>query len=103
MKIKLQRVEGSADKVGNLSIVNNFAQADEVLKAWSDSAPAEGGFDKCDFSIQLDGDCIDYNGRYELVHWRVRFPDLKQHILRRLGNMRGPDAVDMAVRLKDAA
>lgn len=92
LKITLKRAEGPTDQVGNLSIVSTFAQAAAVLKGWADTAPKRGGYDKCDFSLQLQGDCVEYAGRYDLQHWSAGFPDLKVHVLRRLANMGGEDA-----------
>jgi hypothetical protein len=100
LKLTLKRAEGPTDQVGNLSIIKTFAQADAVLKGWSDSAPKRGGYDKCDFTLQLAGDCVEYAGRYDLEHWSVGIPDLKPHVLRRLANMGGADAGRLAALIE---
>lgn len=79
LHITLTRGEGPADECGTPHTLDTFAQADALLFQWSETAPAKGGYDKCDFRIVWpDGDT--YAGRYDLVHHSREAPSLAQHI-----------------------
>lgn len=67
LSIVLTRAEGPADSCGHPVAVASFAAADDLLRAWSETAPARGGYDKCDVTITWpDGET--YAGRFDLKH-----------------------------------
>jgi hypothetical protein len=69
VKVELDRAEGPCDECVKVE----FAGADAMMKAqtqmirWSHTAPKDGGYDKCDFTVTFD-DGQTYKGRYDLVH-----------------------------------
>lgn len=79
----IERAEGRADECVERT-VDSLAAADAVLREWSETAPATGGYDKCDFKITFaDGET--YEGRYDLVHWTRELPNLGKHVLNFVG------------------
>lgn len=66
--IELTRIEGPIGECDNLYEFATYEQANNMLRAWSDSAPKTGGYDKCDFKITFE-DFETYEGRYDLRHW----------------------------------
>lgn len=82
MKVRIQivRAEGPNDQCGKRLEFSTFKEVNQCLKNWSDTAPAKGGHDKCDFRIFSDEPAMDYTGRYDLVHWSKQMPDLKEHV-----------------------
>jgi hypothetical protein len=77
-RITITRAEGTAAECVT-RCVTSYADADAVLRRWSDTAPATGGYNKCDFKIEWP-DGQTYEGRYDLVHWRIALPDLAEHV-----------------------
>lgn len=76
MKITLTRVEGKAAQATCV----DFHDANITLTVWSRTAPKDGGYDKCDFTVEFDNGDV-YEGRYDLVHPSVDgLPDLRKHI-----------------------
>ena len=80
LSITITRAEGSADECGKPETVASFADADAVLMRWSETAPATGGYDKCDFSITWP-DGGTYRGRYDLKHHSAEQPSLTRHMV----------------------
>ncbi|QYY33701.1 hypothetical protein K2O51_31135 (plasmid) [Cupriavidus pinatubonensis] len=76
--ISLTRIEG-APVAGINERVTTWAQADSVLRRWSESVARDGGYDKCEFSVEWQNGAT-YHGRYDLVNWRDATPDLARHI-----------------------
>jgi hypothetical protein len=80
LQITITRAEGLADECGKPATVDSFGAADALLRQWSETAPASGGYDKCDFSIIWpDGD--EYRGRYDLKHHSAEAPSLTRHMI----------------------
>lgn len=89
MRIILNRAEGPIEQCDKPVTTDSFAAADAVLRRWSDTAPEKGGYDKVDFTI-FDAEIqLEYNGRYDLKHWRVERPNLKDHVVSHLEFMAG--------------
>lgn len=76
--ISLTRVEG-APADGITERVSSWMQADAVLRRWSESVARDGGYDKCEFSIEWANGAT-YRGRYDLVNWRDVEPDMAKHV-----------------------
>lgn len=71
--------EGPVDHLPAPLVVSNWAEANAKLSTWSNDAPKDGCYDKTDFKIVwADGEV--YEGRYDLQHWSVEFPDLAGHV-----------------------
>lgn len=81
MKITIIRAEGPSDQCGERNECATFADANMLLRRWSNTAPEKGGYDKCDFKIEDESIDLNYDGRYDLKHWRCESPDLKRHVL----------------------
>lgn len=79
LKITLTRAEGPLVDCGKPHVCSSFKEAKAILDRWSYTAPEHGGYDKCDFRIELDGEPV-YDGRYDLKHWRVESPNLLAHV-----------------------
>lgn len=81
--IHLVRAEGSHAECGSAKITSAglaaMQDAQAQLRRWADTAPAKGGYDKCDFTIEFDDGSI-YEGRYDLKHWSCETVDLPGHI-----------------------
>lgn len=57
-----------------------WTRAAAVLAAWSYSAPAEGGYHKCDFVVTY-ADGSTYGGRFDLVRMTIGgYPDPAAHM-----------------------
>lgn len=80
LSITITRAEGYEDECGRPVTVYSFAAADDLLRAWSESAPAHGGYDKCDFAITWP-DGGTYEGRYDLKHHTAERPSLTAHMV----------------------
>lgn len=86
-EIEIARVEGMCDECVTVIIRDSngdcdlWAASDRILKAWAMSAPATGGYDKCDFTVRFaDGET--YSGRFDLQHKHMTERDLLAgHIL----------------------
>lgn len=88
MEITLNRAEGPPHQCGKPKVVATFVMADHILRDWANTAP-KTGYDKVDFKI-IDTDTnLNYTGRFDLVHWSVAFPDLKDHVVGFLRFMAG--------------
>jgi hypothetical protein len=87
MKLKtidLVRAEGPTALCGPAPTVATWQDANNLLRNWSDTAPATGGYDKCDFKLVLEaasGQELVYHGRYDLKHWKLEVPALTRHML----------------------
>jgi hypothetical protein len=80
--IEIERAEGLITECVRVTVAN-FAQAESTLGRWSQTAPNNGGYHKCDFKVTfVDGET--YEGRYDLSRNRADqdAPTLKEHILR---------------------
>lgn len=77
--IRLVRAEGPAEECDKPQTVSSWLEANRVLRQWSETAPREGGYDKCDFTITYE-DGETYEGRYDLKHWSCEPPDLAEHV-----------------------
>ncbi|RQZ70141.1 hypothetical protein [Burkholderia sp. Bp9004] len=76
-KIRLRRAEGCTSD--RWVVVSSWAAADSQLRAWSDTAPTNFAYDKCDFEVEW-GSGAQYQGRYDPKHWQVESPDLAAHV-----------------------
>jgi hypothetical protein len=89
IRIDLERVEGTREecvKVSVLPVVEDndpevWLNSDAILRRWGRTAPATGGYDKCDFAVHFDDGEV-YEGRYDLVHPSVEAPSLARHVQR---------------------
>ena len=85
VKIEITRAEGPHEEVGKPEVCTREAYfgiwdcADRILIRWSHTAPKAGGYDKCDFTVTWE-DGETYNGRYDLKHHAVEFPNLAKHV-----------------------
>jgi hypothetical protein len=80
MKITLTRVEGKVTEADKQVKREDFHAANIMLTIWSRTAPKDGGYDKCDFTVEFDNGDV-YEGQYDLVHPSVGgLPDLRKHI-----------------------
>lgn len=84
--IELTRAEGMSDECGftvvcrNLIGRNPWETANIILSKWARTAPDNGCYDKCDFTVTFaDGET--YTGRYDLTRDDVQNADLGKHIL----------------------
>ena len=77
--IDLVRAEGPIALAGQARRVAGWDEADAVLRDWAATAPAAGGYDKCDFTISFE-DGVLYRGRYDLVNASLEIPDLAAHV-----------------------
>jgi hypothetical protein len=81
-EIWINRAEGPVKDCVAVTLTEEklWKQADDLLKRWSDTAPQNGCYDKCDFKVTFeDGEL--YEGRFDMKHWSVELPDLEDHIL----------------------
>ncbi|WP_454740448.1 hypothetical protein [Cupriavidus necator] len=76
--ISLTRIEG-APSGAITRRVSSWAQADSVLRRWSESVARDGGYDKCEFAVEWENGA-SYQGTYDLVNWRDAEPDLAKHV-----------------------
>ncbi|RQT26018.1 hypothetical protein [Burkholderia contaminans] len=76
-KIRLRRAEGLTSL--QWVAVGSWAAADSQLRAWANTAPKGGAYDKCDFEVEWESGA-QYQGRYDLKHWQVESPDLAAHV-----------------------
>jgi hypothetical protein len=76
--ISITRVEGAPVGSANAR-ADSWAHADTVLHRWSESVARDGGFDKCEFTVEWE-DGETYQGRFDLVNWRDAEPDLAKHV-----------------------
>ncbi|NTX17916.1 hypothetical protein [Burkholderia cepacia] len=76
-KIRLRRAEGCASC--RWVEVDSWAAADAQLRTWSNTAPEDFAYDKCDFEVEWESGA-QYHGRYDLQHWKVKSPDLAAHV-----------------------
>jgi len=89
MLITLMRAEGPTEQCGIKKEFGCFADANARLRSWANTAPENGGYDKCDFWIKDDSIGLDYQGRYDLKHWRCEVASLKGHVLDHLDFVSG--------------
>jgi hypothetical protein len=80
LQITITRAEGNLNTDSFEPVtVASFAAANALLHAWSETAPARGGYNKCDFSITW-ADGSTYSGRYDLKHHSIEPASLTQHM-----------------------
>ncbi len=86
IKVEITRAEGLHSEVtGKPEVCTRDASfgiwscADHILVKWSNTAPKEGGYDKCDFIVTWE-DGETYKGRYDLKHHSIEYPDLAKHV-----------------------
>lgn len=77
-EIKITRVEGYEHECVTRT-VKTYDEANVMLRAWSNTAPKGGCYDKCDFLVTFE-DGQTYSGRYDLRHWSDERPDLAGHM-----------------------
>lgn len=81
--LELVRAEGPTAECGRAKIDSTGLQAMQdaqtQLRRWADTAPAKGGYDKCDFHVEF-ADGSEYDGRYDLKHWSLENVDLPGHM-----------------------
>jgi hypothetical protein len=81
LAITLTRAEGPAEECRRPVTVDSFTAADAVLRAWAVTAPARGGYDKCDITISWPAGG-GYACRFDLQHADVAGPaDLARHLV----------------------
>lgn len=78
-RITLTRLEGEHSGFVRVRKVATWAEANSLLRSWSNTAPEKGGYDKCHFLIEFE-DETTYSGRYDLKHWRCETPSLDRHV-----------------------
>lgn len=81
VSIKLHRAEGMIHEIETVELKGDgcWKAAWSILFRWSGTAPRNGGYDKCDFTVTYE-DGETYNGRYDLVHFLKEGPNLERHI-----------------------
>lgn len=77
-EITIERAEGLIEECKAVT-VKDYNEANAVLMSMSATAPANGGYDKCDFWITFENGRT-YEGRYDLKHHSVEIPDLAAHV-----------------------
>ncbi len=77
--ILLDRAEGVSRFPDRPQTVWSWEEANRVLSNWSWTAPKNGGYNKCDFTIEFE-DGLVYSGRYDLVHYSVGSANLARHV-----------------------
>lgn len=77
--IRLERAEGPTP-LPNPVTVGSFQQASLILATWARTAPATGGYDKCDFWVTWE-DGETYQGRVDLERKHSTGYDLRRHML----------------------
>jgi hypothetical protein len=87
--IALERAEGPSSECYGI-LVGSYEEADRQLRAWSETAPADYGYDKVDVAITYE-DGGQYHGRYDLKHHSIKPPDLAREIRCRLRVAAGYD------------
>lgn len=83
MKIKgivLERAEGPAKECGRRIQCDTYSHASLILGQWARTAPATGGYDKCDFWVTWE-DGETYQGRVDLERKHSTGYDLRRHML----------------------
>ncbi|CAG9229846.1 hypothetical protein PSP6_540001 [Paraburkholderia tropica] len=78
-KITVTRGEGPSDTCRKPETVATYDEANSILWRWSNTAPKNGGYDKCDFVIVF-ADGSEYRGRYDLKHWSDETANLAGHV-----------------------
>lgn len=81
LQITITRGEGPSSQCGKPVTVDSFSKANVLLRSWASTAPAGGGYDKCDFTLIDPTIELEYRGRYDLKHWKVEVADLKAHVV----------------------
>lgn len=68
--ITLTRAEGNADECGKPVTVSTWDAASATLSGWAWTAPKDGGYDKCLFTVEwANGET--YQGRFDLEYRHV--------------------------------
>ncbi len=80
-RIVLTRAEGRAYECVTVPCAT-FKATDTLLRRWARTAPATGGYDKCDFRVEwADGET--YNGRFDLKRTHTTGADMLGAQMRR--------------------
>jgi hypothetical protein len=74
-KITIDPIETAAPQFE----VSSYKEADAALAHLSINAPKNGGYHKCDFTVEFE-DGNKYHGRYDLKHYELELPNLRNHI-----------------------
>jgi len=81
--MQLVRAEGPTAECGPAKITSTGSEAMRdaqlQLRRWAHTAPAKGGYDKCDFTLVFE-DGTRYKGRYDLKHESIEAVDLPGHM-----------------------
>lgn len=77
----IERAEGLVEECIKRAFTGNnaFEQANQELLRWSETAPKDGCYNKCDFWVEWE-DNQTYKGRYDLTHWTEEIPNLGEHM-----------------------
>ena len=87
-RISIQRAEGPTERCLAPRVACSWSEATGILAQEGVTAPASGGYDKCDFTVVFhDGE--QYSGRYDLKHPSVEVPDLFGHVRAHVGAVSG--------------
>lgn len=74
--ITLIRVEGESHECDQPVTVASWEEADKLLYRWSESAPKDGSYHKCDLVLQRGND-KPLKGQYCLHHWSDQKPNAR--------------------------
>lgn len=88
MQIAIHRTEGSY-ATGVPQTYQRFEDANRQLINWSNTAPSGGKCHVVKFALSSPGFKFKFTGSYPLIYWRERTPDIKNHILDRIGVISG--------------
>lgn len=75
--IWIRRAEGTTEECVE-TLVDGFALANKVVRAWSATAPCSGGYHKVDFVVTFE-DGEQYEGRIDLT--RFATVDIAKHMV----------------------
>jgi hypothetical protein len=77
-EITITRGEGPSSECGKKHVVASYDEAEKVLTRMAYTAPKNGGYDKCDFTVTFADD-ETYTGRYDLKYDREE--SLTEHMM----------------------
>ena len=88
LSILFNRAEGPSAQCIKRNFTS-FPEVNEYMLEMSKTAPKQNAeYDKCDFTVDF-GNGDTYTGRYDLVHYSVKTPDLPEYIKEQLLFMSG--------------
>ena len=79
--IQIKRCEGPIACADKVITAETFAEVNKGLSSWSMTAPKDGGYDKCDYTVKDADSDLDYEGRLDLTHFSHGAPDLKATLM----------------------